>query len=466
MSVLVVGLSHRSAPVEVLERASVSSQDVPKLLDELTRSGRVGEAVVLSTCNRVEVYAVVEAFHGGLADVSGVLARQTGMDVGSLSSYLYVHYAASAVEHLFSVAAGLDSMVIGEAQILGQLRTAYNTAIEADTVGRVMHELAQQALRVGKRSHSETGIDAAGASVVSEALADAATVLDGLAGRRALVVGAGSMGGLAGAQLRRAGIGGLVLANRTPERAARLAAALNADGVASRAVRLDQVPAEIALADVLVSCTGAVGTVLSVEMVAEALGNRDGRPLVICDLGLPRDVDATVGELPGVTVIDLASLNERLADRIEGDTVRAARRIVADEVAQYLSAQRSAEVTPTVTALRRRAAEVVDAELLRMSGRLPDLDPQVRDELAHTVRRVVDKLLHTPTVRVKQLAEAPGGDTYAEALRELFELDPQAPAAVAAARATANDPTGLIDGLGDGPVDGITLDQIPQDGVR
>ncbi|HTF50753.1 MAG TPA: glutamyl-tRNA reductase [Pseudonocardia sp.] len=460
MSVLVVGLSHRSAPVEVLERASVSSQDVPKLLDELTRSGRVGEAVVLSTCNRVEVYAVVEAFHGGLADVSGVLARHTGMDVGALSSYLYVHYAAAAVEHLFSVAAGLDSMVIGEAQILGQLRTAYNTAIEADSVGRVMHELAQQALRVGKRSHSETGIDAAGASVVSEALADAASALDGLAGRRALVIGAGSMGGLAGAQLRRAGIGGLVLANRTPERAARLAATLTADGVASRAVGLDQVPAELALADVLISCTGAVGTVLSADMVAEALGARDGRPLVICDLGLPRDVDATVGELPGVTVIDLASLNERLADGIEGDTVRAARRIVADEVAHYLSAQRSAEVTPTVTALRRRAAEVVDAELLRMSGRLPDLDPQVRDELAHTVRRVVDKLLHTPTVRVKQLAEAPGGDTYAEALRELFELDPQAPAAVAAARATEST------GLADGPVDGITLDQIPQDGVR
>jgi len=458
MSVLVVGLSHRSAPVEVLERASVSSQDVPKLLDELTRSGRVGEAVVLSTCNRVEVYAVVEAFHGGLADVSGVLARHTGMDVGSLSSYLYVHYAASAVEHLFSVAAGLDSMVIGEAQILGQLRTAYNTAIEADTVGRVMHELAQQALRVGKRSHSETGIDAAGASVVSEALADAASALDGLAGRRALVVGAGSMGGLAGAQLCRAGIGGLVLANRTPERAARLAATLTADGLPSRAVGLDQVPAELALADVLVSCTGAVGTVLSADMVAEALGNRDGRPLVICDLGLPRDVDATVGELPGVTVIDLASLNERLADRIEGDTVRAARRIVADEVANYLSAQRSAEVTPTVTALRRRAAEVVDAELLRMSGRLPDLDPQVREELAHTVRRVVDKLLHTPTVRVKQLAEAPGGDTYAEALRELFELDPQAPAAVAATRAPAAESAGVVDG--------ITLDQIPQDGVR
>ncbi|HEY2099115.1 MAG TPA: glutamyl-tRNA reductase [Pseudonocardia sp.] len=475
MSVLVVGLSHRSAPVEILERASVSSQDVPKLLDELNRTGRVGEVVVLSTCNRVEVYAVVEAFHGGLADVSGVLARHAGLSVTELSSYLYVHYAASAVDHLFAVAAGLDSMVIGEAQILGQLRTAYNTAIEAGTVGRVMHELAQQALRVGKRSHSETGIDAAGASVVSEALADAAAVLGGLAGRRALVVGAGSMGALAGAQLRRAGLGALVLANRGPDRAARLAANLTADGLPSRAVGLDQVPAELALADVLVSCTGAVGTVLTTEMVTQALAHRDAGPLVICDLGLPRDVDPSVAELPGVTVIDLTTLNERLGDRTEGDTVRAARQIVVDEVAQYLSAQRSAEVTPTVTALRRRAAEVVDAELLRMTGRLPDLDPEVRDELAHTVRRVVDKLLHTPTVRVKQLAEAPGGDTYAEALRELFGLDPQAPAAVTAAtgakavsaqaigatQAAGSHVTGALDGL----VDGLALDQIPQDGV-
>jgi glutamyl-tRNA reductase len=468
MSVLVVGLSHRSAPVEILERASVSGQDVPKLLDELNRTGRVGEVVVLSTCNRVEVYAVVEAFHGGLADVSGVLARHAGLSVTELSSYLYVHYAASAVDHLFAVAAGLDSMVIGEAQILGQLRTAYNTAIEAGTVGRVMHELAQHALRVGKRSHSETGIDAAGASVVSEALADAAAVLGGLAGRRALVVGAGSMGALAGAQLRRAGLGALVLANRTPERAARLATSLTADGLPSRAVGLDQVPAELALADVLVSCTGAVGTVLTTEMVTGSLAHRGARPLVICDLGLPRDVDPSVAELSGVTVIDLVTLNERLGGRTEGDTVRAARQIVVDEVAHYLSAQRSAEVTPTVTALRRRAAEVVDAELLRMSGRLPDLDPDVRDELAHTVRRVVDKLLHTPTVRVKQLAEAPGGDTYAEALRELFGLDPQAPAAVTAATGAIGSQVAGSHVAGaplDGLVDGLALNQIPQDGV-
>jgi len=265
-------------------------------------------------------------------------------------------------------------------------------------------------------------------------------------GKRGLVIGAGSMGALAAAQLRRAGLGALVVANRTPERAARLAANATAEGLPARAVGLDQLAAELELADVLVTCTGAVGTVLGVGVVTQALGGRDSRPLVICDLGLPRDVDPAVAQLPGVHVIDLATLNERLGDAETAPTstraVREARQIVADEVNQYLSAQRSAEVTPTVTALRRRAAEVVDAELLRMSGRLPELSQDVRDELAQTVRRVVDKLLHTPTVRVKQLAEAPGGDTYAEALRELFGLDPQAPAAVLAARATPDPDLG------------------------
>ncbi|MBA2308900.1 MAG: glutamyl-tRNA reductase, partial [Pseudonocardiales bacterium] len=203
MSVLVVGLSHRSAPVDVLEKAVVAAQDVPKLLDEVLRGTHVSEALVLSTCNRVEVYAVVDAFHGGLTEISAVLARRAGMDLGQLTDHLYVHYAGSAVEHLFAVAAGLDSMVVGETQILGQLRSAYAAAAEAGSTGRVLHELSQQALRVGKRVHTETGIAAAGASLVSEALAVAAGPLDGLTGRVALLVGAGSMGALTAAHLRR-----------------------------------------------------------------------------------------------------------------------------------------------------------------------------------------------------------------------------------------------------------------------
>ncbi|MER5268131.1 glutamyl-tRNA reductase [Actinosynnema sp. NPDC002837] len=433
MSVLVVGLSHRTTPVPVLERVAVADADRGKVLDQLLKAPSVSEAVLLSTCNRVEVYAVVETFHGGMNEVVEVLARQAGAEPADLFEHLYVHYSAAAVEHLFSVAGGLDSMVVGEAQILGQLRNSYNAADEHGVVGRTLHELIQHALRVGKRVHTETDIDHAGASVVSEALADAATALGGLEGRTALIVGAGSMGGLAAAHLRRAGIGEVVIANRTPANGERLATVLRADGVNATSTGLAGLADEIAKADVLFACTGSVGTVVG----AEHIGDRaPDRPLVVCDLGLPKDVDPAATLLDGVRVVDLETLQRRLSDAPTGQGTLRAAEIVAEEVRAYLAGQRSAGVTPTVTALRKRAAEVVDAELLRLDSRLPELPAPVRDELAKTVRRVVDKLLHTPTVRVKELAASPGGAGYAEALRELFGLDPQAPSAVSTPHST------------------------------
>ncbi len=436
MTILVVGLSHRSAPVELLERAAVASDEIPKLLDEMLRGSHITEVMMLSTCNRIEVYAVVDAFHGGLADVSAVLGRHSGLALPEMTEHLYVHYAGSAVQHLFAVAAGLDSMVIGEAQILGQLRAAYAAADAAGTVGRTLHELSQQALRVGKRVHACTGIDAAGASVVSEALAAAADALGrtDLAGVRAALVGAGAMGALATAHLRRAGAAEVVVLNRSTERAQRLADLTRRAGTPARSVPLSALPAELAAADLLVVCTGAVGTVVARDVVAAAAIARAGRPLAVCDLGLPRDVDPAVATLPGVTVVDLAALAHRVALQAPDAAVAAAQEMVADEAQAYLTAQRSAEVTPTVTALRRRASEVIDAELLRLDSRVPALDDAVRDEFTRTVRRVVDKLLHAPTVQVKRLAEGPDGSSYAEALRALFELDPQAPTAVAVQR--------------------------------
>jgi glutamyl-tRNA reductase len=426
MSVLAVGLSHRTADVDLLEQVTVPRDRVEKILADLLQCGTVSEALLVSTCNRVEVYAVVEAFHGGLSDVVEVLSRHSGQPAAKLYQHLYVHYAAAAVEHLFTVTSGLDSMVVGEAQILGQVRLGYNAAREAGTVGRVLHELTQKALRVGKRAHSETELDQAGGSVVTEALADAENALGGLSGRKALVVGAGSMGGLAVAALRRAEIGRVVIANRTRANGSRLAESLAEYDIAAEAVGLDELARHIADADVVVSCTGAVGAVIRHAHIAER-----ARHLVICDLGLPRDVEQGVGDMAGVTVVDLESLQRRLVDAPSGQGAVRAARIVSEEVQAYLAAQRSAEVTPTVTALRRRAAEVVNAELLRLDGKLPGLDKGVRDELARTVNRVVDKLLHTPTVRVKQLAANPAGAGYADALRELFALDPAAPDLIA-----------------------------------
>jgi len=422
--------------VPVLERLSTDEADQGKLVQQMLQSPLVTEAMLLSTCNRVEVYAVVDAFHGGLSAIGQVLADRSGMSMGDITKHAYVRYSEAAVEHLFAVASGLDSAVIGEQQVLGQVRRAYANAEANRTVGRVLHDLSQRALAVGKRVHSETSIDAAGASVVSVALGIAAGRLSGIAGRTATVIGAGSMGGLSAAHLVRAGVREVRVVNRSLPRAERLAQNISAQGVPAHAVALDDLPSALAAADVVISCTGAVSPVVSLADVHHALtaSRRDEltEPLVFCDLGMPRDIDPAVAGLPGVAVVDMDRVQREPSARAAAADADAARRIVAAEVAAYLANQRMAEVTPTVTALRQRAADVVEAELLRLENRLPGLDSVQRDEVARAVRRVVDKLLHAPTVRVKQLAGAPGGDTYAEALRELFELDPQAVDAVAA----------------------------------
>ncbi len=427
MSLLVVGLSHRSAPVSVLERAALTEDAKAKLLQDAIAAEPAAEAVVLGTCNRVELYADVDRFHAGVEELSTLLSVHSGLGLDELTSHLYVHYEDRAVHHLFSVACGLDSMVVGEGQILGQIKDALSLAQELHTTGRRLNDLFQRTLRVGKRAHSETGVDKAGQSLVTFGLDRLAGGAEALAGRRALVVGAGSMSSLAAATLSRAGVSELVVANRTPERAERLAASLG-----GRAVTLAGVAAELPAADVVVSCTGATGLVLDRAAVADALAGRPegAGPLLMLDLAMPRDVDGAVHDLPGVRLVDIEDLAAAAADAPMAADVDAVRRIVADEVDSFGAAQRAQRITPTVVALRAMAADVVAAELARLDGRLPALDDKERAEISQTVRRVVDKLLHAPTVRVKQLAGEPGGAGYADALRELFDLDPQAVAAV------------------------------------
>jgi glutamyl-tRNA reductase len=423
MSLLAVGVSHQNAPVALLEQFAMGTDDTVKALHELVGTDHVSEAIVLATCNRVEVFAEVDRFHGGVTEVSRVLARQAGATVEELSPYVTVHYEDQAVTHLFTVAAGLDSMVVGETQVLGQLRNAYALAREQGTVGRALHPVAQRALRVGKRVHSETGIDRAGASLVSVSLDRAEDRIGSLEGRSVLVVGAGSMGALAATTLARRGAA-VTVSSRTPEHAQRLATS-----VEGRAADLSALPEELAAADVLVTCTGARGLVIVTDVVAAAMVGRPDRPLVVIDLALPRDVDPGVAALPGVHVVDLALLQgertaagEHAGGPIAADDVAAAHALIDAETALLRAERQAAAVAPTVSALRTQAAEVVDAELLRLSTRVPDLDAKARAEVARTVHRVVDKLLHEPTVRVKELASAPGGVDYADALRALFGL--------------------------------------------
>ncbi|MGJ5754153.1 glutamyl-tRNA reductase [Streptomyces puniciscabiei] len=550
MSLLVVGLSHRSAPVSVLERAALSTDAQSKLLQDTVAAEPATEAAVLATCNRIELYADVDKFHAGVAELSTLLAQHSGVGLEELTPYLYVHYEDRAVHHLFSVACGLDSMVVGEGQILGQIKDSLARAQELHTAGRLLNDLFQQALRVGKRAHSETGIDRAGQSLVTfglEQLAVGAAVEDWARGKKALVIGAGSMSSLAAATLARAGVAEVVVANRTFDRAERLAQILTEaddNAVTARAVRMDAVPGELTRADVVVSCTGATGLVLTAAAVAQAVEGRTGAPVAeiadsgrtapkaagtalpaagsdencpldlaavqpgfslmgeaavagmdaatleqhaawvaggtidrrerrtpeadaelitalaataaavgriperrrpqpqaerpapfffLLDLAMPRDIDAAVHRLAGVRLVDIESLAEASADAPMAADVDLVRRIVSDEVAAFGAAQRAAHITPTVVALRTMAADVVASEIARLDGRLPDLDERQRGEIRQAVHRVVDKLLHAPTVRVKQLAAEPGGAGYADALRTLFDLDPETVAAVSRA---------------------------------
>lgn len=445
MSVLVVGLSHKSAPVETLERAAVSGDTLGKLLRDIAHLPDTAETFVISTCNRVEVYAEVGRFHGGVNGICELLARHSGIPAGELTASLYVHYEDRAVQHLLAVASGLDSMVVGEDQVLGQVRAALKAADDYGTLGRSLRDLGRIALRTGKRARAETGIDRLGISLVSVGVELAASRLGPtgatqlLTGRDVLVVGAGAMSGLAVATAARAGAARIAVANRTRSRAERLAA-----GAGGVVVDFADLPAAIAGAGLVISCTGAAGAVITGQMVGAALDQRPaGAPLVLLDLAMPRDVDPAVADLPDVSVIGLDELRGTGEAAVGAAEVAAVRAIVEEEFAAYGSAVRAAQVTPTVVALRAKAATVVDAELERLGGRLSEhgVSGHALEEIAQTVRRVVDKLLHAPTVRVKELASSPGGEEYEAALRVLFDLNPRAVEAVTRAEVETPDIT-------------------------
>ncbi len=441
MSVLVIGLSHHTAPIALLEAvAGASSAD---LAARVLAGDAVSEAVVVVTCNRLEVYAEALTFHGAVAAIGESLAAASRVPLGELSTHLYVHYEDRAVAHAFSVACGLDSMAVGETQILGQLRDALRCAQRMGTVGESLNSLFQQSLRVGKRAHSETAIDTVSSSLVETGLECAVDTVGPLAAARVLVVGAGGMSSLAATTAARRGVAQLTVVNRTAARARRLAEATG--GTARPFAELADA---IAAADIVLSSTGALGHLISAEQVARARVDVGERPQVYLDLGLPRDVDPGAAEVPGVRVIGLAELGARLADRTSATTlpeVQAVCDLVTGEVAGYLTSRMAKAVAPTVAALRSRAAEVVDAEILRLDQKLPGLDEATRAEVQRTVHRVVEKLLHTPTVRIKELTGGGAGGDYAAALRELFDLDPHDVAAVSVPPGTPTLPGPVMD---------------------
>ena len=423
MSVLIVGMSHKSAPIELLERASLDTDAAVKLSHRALETSSVTEAAVISTCNRVEIYVEAERFHGAVEEVSGLLAEHAELDREQLVQHVYVHYDDAAVAHLFAVASGLDSMILGESQILGQVRDALHSAQAEATVGPVLNALFQQALRIGKRGHAETGIDKLAPSTVTAGL-DAAGSIAAAPTTRFLVAGAGTMANLAVRTLidRKVAPERIAVANRTVQRAHELVAAF---GV--RAVLWEDLDTELASTDVVISCTGAAGVVFDRQRIAAATA---GHPITLVDLALPRDVDPTASLIEGVTLIDLVVLGERSESAELAADVEQVRAIVEDEVRTFLAAKSASRVTPTVVALRSMATEVVEAEVTRITTRMPALKPEEVEQVRRALQRVADKLIHTPTVRVQQLIEGPAGLTYADALADLFALDQAAVEAV------------------------------------
>jgi glutamyl-tRNA reductase len=417
MSILVVSVSHKSTSVSHLAELALESHASTKLAEQLVDSEHIDEALVLSTCNRTELYASVSRFHGALDDATQALADVAGLRAGEVRSLCAVFFDEGAVAHMFSVASGLDSLVVGESQVLGQVKSALALGQTHQTVGPVLNSLFQQAIRVGKRVHTETGIGVAGRSLVSAAYALLSEEIGELAGRRVLVVGAGAMAGLA-ARTAAADGAFVTCANRTLARAERLAQA-----VSGTAVALPDLSDALAATDVLVTCTGARTLTIGVDDLA-------GTPVRgVVDLALPADVAPEVAE----HAICLVNLDRLVSDQLDGASAQEiddARALVRDEVANFLALRRAAQVAPTVVALRSMASDVVTGELRRLEARLPHLDDHERQQIQHSMRRIVEKLLHAPTVRVQELSSEPDAVDYAAALRVLFALDPQTVAAV------------------------------------
>ena len=420
MSLVVFGLSHHGAPLPLLEAAALDPTARTALEERLVRCEHVREALVVSTCNRTEVYAEGLTFHGALADISAAFAQTTGVPMADLQPHLYVHYEERGIAHAFAVASGLDSMAVGEAQILGQLRHSLTRAQRAGHVGPVLNGVLQHALHVGKRVHAETGIDDVSRGLVGAGLDQAVRTLGPLHDSHVLVVGAGGMSALAATTAQRSGAASVTVVNRSHDRGQRLA-----DRVGGRALPMSELAEALAAADIVISCTGASGRVITREQVRLALAARGMRPQVYLDLALPHDVELEVDDLVGATRVGLAELGDDLAGSERAPQVTEAADLVTAEVAAFVTSRSATEVAPTVTALRARAREVVDDEVARLERRLGHLDERDRAEVRKTVHRVVEKLLHTPTVRVKELASTGQGGSYARALSELFDLDPR-----------------------------------------
>ncbi|MET0145325.1 MAG: glutamyl-tRNA reductase [Ilumatobacteraceae bacterium] len=417
MSIVVIGVNHRTGPLSVLERLTIAPDDIAKAVIGLSRRDNLREVAVLSTCNRIEIYGVAERFHGAYADIRDFLCELGALAPDDLHPHLYSQHDEAAARHLFEVAAGLDSAVLGESEILGQVRTAWQVAKDEGGVRSTLDLLFRHALRTGKRARTETAIGRGTTSISHAAVEMVEERLGSLTGRRVLVVGAGDMGVGVATALHKAGAAEITVCNRTPERGAALAAR-----VGGRALGLDQVGQALSRCDVVVACTASGQSTVTLEDVETNIG--PDHPLLIVDIAVPRSVARTVGKLADVTLLDLDDVRD-WADRgvelrsAETDRVRV---IVAEEIERFGLEVMARQAAPLVAQLHEQAEQVRAREVSRFAGRLSDLDDTEREAVEALTRTIVAKLLHGPSVCLRHDAGTPQGERNAAAVRDLFDL--------------------------------------------
>lgn len=400
---------------------TVAAADLPQVLSGLSKADHLSEVVVLSTCNRVEVYAFAERFHGGYQDVREFLARHAGLAPEDVADHLYAYHDTDAVRHLFAVAAGLDSAVIGEHEILGQLRDAWQGAVSEQTSGSMLGGLFRHAIEVGKRARSETSIGRGIASVSQAAVALANERIGGIAKQSVLVVGAGEMAEGTIRSLVTAGASEIAVANRTFQRAEQLAASCGGSTVA---VAVADVPDFLARTALLVTTTGASDLILKANDFATIVGNRSERPLVIVDIAVPRDVDPAVNQLKGVTLLNMDDIGDFVDSGLKSRNreVASVVEIVDSEVQRYLSITSTREVAPLIGALHAQADEIRLAELAKIKPKLKDLSAEQKAAVETLTKRIINKMLHRPSTQLKDTAGRARGDRLAESLRDLYDL--------------------------------------------
>jgi glutamyl-tRNA reductase len=422
VSVVVVGLNHKTAPVGLLERLTISEERLPKALHHLATFEHVLEGVVLSTCNRVEVYAAVSKFHGGAQDIRNFLAEFCHVAPEDFADHIYSYHDDAALRHLFRVAAGVDSMIVGESEILGQVRRAFQAATDEALVQRVLGAAFRKALRVGKRVRTETYIGRNPVSISSAAVELARRAFSGgsLAGKRVAIVGAGKMGRLAAQALASAGALDIAVVNRTEERAHEMAHTFKAVPHT-----WDELGTVVADSDILICSTTAPGAVLDRDQLGAAMAGRSDRPLFIVDIAVPRDVEPAAQDVPGIVLRDIDDLRGVVENSMGGrlDEVARVEDIIASELQSLIDWERATEIAPTVAALVARADEIRTAETERVRSQLGALTDEQRRAVEQLTRRIVAKLLHPPLEKARELASSKQGHLYLTALRELFELD-------------------------------------------